>query len=159
MVELYDYQNNKLLTKKINTMSEQTNEALDVAKANLATAKEELKKFQKKNGLKADETPNDEKLAKKLSSLQNKVAKAEKEVKIAKKGAKGESAPRASKYEYPADCVTAEDKKKFRTAQRNAAKKGEKVEKKAAKVEKSSKKAAKEETPVVKKKKSVVVED
>jgi hypothetical protein len=142
-------------------MSEELNQALEAAKADLATAKENFKKFLTKNNLKAGVTPKDEALAKKLAGLEKKIATAEKGVKDAKKALKPkkEKAERVSKYEYPADCTSAEDRKKFRTSQRNAEKSASKKSTKAEKVEaKPSKKKAEAEVEApVKKKKKVVV--
>jgi len=138
-------------------MSDEKIAALETAKAGLTTAKEAYKSFLKKNNLKDGATPKDENLAKKMASYQSKIEKAEKAIKAAKKDLKPkkEKAERVSKYDYPADVTTAEDKKKFRTAQRNAAKSAAKAEKKGDK-KKSAK--AEVEAPVKKKKKAVAVE-
>jgi hypothetical protein len=103
-----------------------------------------LQSFTKKNNLSMKEAPADkklkpewEKLTKAYSEARTKRDAQEEAVKALKP-----KAERASKYEYPKECVTKEDKKKFRATQRAAANKAEK-----AASPKKSKKAKKEEVP------------
>ena len=123
-------------------------EAVEAAKVALKEAKDNLKKFQKGNSLKEGQAPKDETLLKKFESLNKRIEKAEAGYKTAKKAAKPkkEKSARASKYEYPADCVSKSDKKAHRTKLRNETKKANKPAKvkaekpaKEAKVEKSAK--------------------
>ena len=116
---------------------------VEAAKEALKGAKAELTKFTEKHG----DAPEDEKLAKKLNKLKANVDESEKAVRAAKKAAKPkkEKAERQSKYDYPADCTTAEQKKKFRTEARRAANGEAKAAKKAEKAEKAPKAEGKKE--------------
>lgn len=114
-------------------MSETKNDDMEAAKANHTEVKAAYKKFLKANDLKEGEDSDDPKIAKKLKTHLKAVKEAEAAIKAAKKAGKPAKAERVSSYDYPADCVTAEDKKKFRTKARAAAKKGEKAAKKDAK--------------------------
>lgn len=117
------------------------------AKEALATAKEErkaafaeLRAFEKENSLAKGEDHSASKVGKKWAKLKaayDKKVTASDAIEEAMKGLKSEPTVRPSKYTYPADCVTAADKKKFRAAARAAAKKGDKP----AKAEKTDKKA------------------
>lgn len=151
-------------------MSDEKVKALETAKEGLNTAKANYKSFLEKNKLKDGVTPKDDTLAKKMASHQEKIEKAEKGVKAAKKALKPakEKKERTSVYEYPDDVVTAEDRKKFRTKARNAAKAAEKAKAKAEKAEakgekkkegKGEKAKAEPEVEKKKKKKEAVSED
>lgn len=140
---------------------------VESAKADLATAKENHKKFVKANGIKEGATPKDEAIAKKLAQHETRVEKAEKALKLAKKAEKPkkEKVEKASKYDYPADVTTAEARKKFRALKRagekkevNAAKKAEKLAAKKSS-EKSGKPVKKEEGKPKAKKVAVEAED
>src|SRR5690606_3416418 len=78
---------------------------------------------------------------------------------------KKEKAERPSKYEYPADCVTADQKKKFRASKRAEAKKAdkpakaEKVKTEKVKAEKTKEEAVPAESETKKEKKVVKSED
>lgn len=127
---------------------EEIKESLNTSKEDLKAAKTELKEFEKSNKLaKGEDHSADEKLGKKWSKLNLVVEKKTKEVEDLRaelEAAKPEPKVRESKYEYPADCTSAADKKKFRTAQRAAK---AKAEKDAAKGEtKSDKKSKKDKT-------------
>lgn len=133
---------------------------VESAKADLATAKENHKKFLKANNIKEGVTPKDEKIASKLAQLETKVEKAEKALKGAKKAEKPkkEKVAKASKYEYPADITTADARKKYRALKRAEGKKAENAAKKAEKAaagkvskDKSAKPVKKEEKPKTKK--------
>jgi len=119
---------------------------LETAKIDLATAKSNFKKFLKTNNLKENEIPSDGALAKKMANHQNKMAKAEKALKIAKKESKPKK-DRISKYDYPPDCDTAEKRKKYRAEQRSKLKKVGKAEKKAKKSEKAPEEKKKKTAP------------
>lgn len=137
---------------------------LDAKKVELKEKRAELEAFEKEKGLKrGKDHSEDEKSGKKwkrlkgevdaLAAQRNTLADAVKDSKPKK-----EKVDRPSKYEYPADCTTADLKKKFRAAQRTAAKKKDKPEKvkveKAEKTEKVEKKGDKaEKAPEGKKKK------
>jgi hypothetical protein len=93
-------------------------------------AKKDLNKFCKENKLEADKEHPDNKKWVKLKTLVEKTQKAveDSEKWLEENKDKKESTPRASKYEYPADVVTAADKKKFRAQARAAANKKTKGE-------------------------------
>jgi colicin import membrane protein len=131
---------------------EAAQEDLTAAKEERKVAKEEFKAFKKEKGIKGDEAPEDQKLAKKFnkmkSTVDTKVARVEeieawmKENKPAK-----ERKPRDTKYEYP-DGATAAEKKKIRAAERarlkREAKEASGEGKKSKKAKDGDKKAQKE---------------
>lgn len=143
---------------------EQAMEAVQIAKDAVKGAKADLKAFRKEHNLKPDDVPGEEKVVKQLTKLTNKLAKAEEELEAAQEVVKGlkPATVRATVYVYPAECVTAADKKKHRAKMRRAkksAEKGEtKVEGKAKKSEAAPEAPAAEEGKK-KKKKSEQEED
>lgn len=122
---------------------EEAQEALAPAKEELGVAKEELKAFRKEAGIKKDETPTDPKVKKRFDKFVENVEKKQKEVEEIKtyladnKPAK----VRESKYEYPEDCTSDSDRKKYRAKMRRQAAAGEPGEE--AKEEKAEKKEKK----------------
>jgi len=104
-------------------MSKEEPTALDTAKAALKAAQKDHKTFYKENNLKEGKTPKDEKLAKKAGKLEKAITRAQAAVSATKKESRQ---PRESKYEYPSDCVTAGDKKKYRAKTRSGSKSKEK---------------------------------
>jgi hypothetical protein len=176
---IFEYQIRK------NNMSKKEKKAKDAVAADLSPrekAREAFVKFVKENNLDMKTEPSDKKLAKKWNALKaeleaaKEAEKAAGETKEGKKSSKKEekpkkekkaAAPRPSKYEYPADCVSKEEKKKFRAKQRAAEKSSEKKaakkatkEEKAAPAKKAPKKADKEEVaPAKKAKKASKSED
>lgn len=136
---------------------EEAKEAVKAAKEELSVAKQELKAFEKENKLaKGEDHSEHEKHGKRWGKLKAVVTKKESALATAEedlKGLKSEGAGRASKYDYPADCTTAKDKKAYRTkmrAEKNkkdkpAKEKKEKAPKEEAATEKKSKKEKKAE--------------
>lgn len=111
---------------------EQAQEAAALKKDELRTAKAELKTFRKENKLKPDETPGEEKVAKKMAKLMSNVEKAEKALEEANAMVK-ELKPaksRVSSYDYP-EGMTAAEKKKYRAKMRREKKSAEKAAAKA----------------------------
>lgn len=98
---------------------------LEAAKTELAAARTALKTFREENGLKrkidysedAKHGKTFKKLVRAETEAQEAVTALESKVKALKP-----ASTRNTKYDYPADVVTAEDKKKYRTKMRNAAK-------------------------------------
>jgi hypothetical protein len=121
--------------------------ALDAAKSSLGEAREELRSFRAKHGIKKGETPSEPKVAEKLEKLEKRVSKREAAMHEAKAALKGKTpkAERVSKYNYPKDCDTPEKKKKFRQEARKAAKAEMRAAKKAEKTPKTRKAATKED--------------
>ena len=133
---------------------EEALEAQGVAKDAVKEAKAALTEYYTKNKLKRNEDYTDDaKHGGKIQKLQNAIDRESStlenigEQMKALKPKKEKSAGRETKYEYPADCVTSEQKKKYRIKMRKEAEnadkpKKEKTEKpapkKAAKAEKSS---------------------
>ena len=129
-------------------------EAVELTKAATKTRQEASaakEAYAKEHGLKTKKDHSDDpKHGKAWKALQKvyKAAKAEEEAaKETEKGLKPKVV-KSSKYEYPEDVITADDKKKYRAKMRASAKaadkkeaKGEKSDKKASKEEKSDKKA------------------
>ena len=137
--------------------------ALDTKKADAKTARLELKAFMKEHKIKEGETPEDEKLAKKLNKLADAYTKAQAGVEKATEAVKGlkPKAARATTYEYP-EGMSAAEKKKFRSQARAAAKKAAKAAEKGdepAKEKKSKKSEPEAEAPAKDKKKKKQVED
>lgn len=122
-------------------------------KEELAEAKKDLRAWKKENKIKRNKPVEDEKLKKALEKKETQLEKLTSEHEKALKAAKDlkPASSRRTKYEYPADCVTDQDKKKYRAKMRREkakAEKGENPEKpakkeKKAKVEKPSKKKKK----------------
>ena len=135
---------------------EQAQEAASVKKEALKAVKAEAKEFRKENKLRPDDTPTDEKLAKKLAKLTSAVEKAQKEYDDAVEAMKAlkPKTVRQSKYEYP-DGMTAQEKKRFRAKSRAEARKAEKAASTPPK-EKKEKEKATDEAPA---KKRRVAED
>lgn len=151
---------------------EQAMEATQISKDAVKAAKAELKAFRKQHNLKPDDSIEDEKLAKQLTKLTNKLSKAEEELAAAQETAKSLQPVKAriTSYEYPEDCVTAADKKKYRAKKRREKKAAEKAanagEAGEAPVKQKKSKAPVEETqeavdeePTTKKKRKTVAED
>lgn len=134
---------------------EEAKTALPQLREDAKAARKDLKSFCKENKLDYEvDHSADEKHGKKYGKLKKAVDSTKKAVESAEEFVssnkpKKEKKERVSKYEYPADCTSAGDKKKFRAAQRAAAKRAEKGEK-AEKAPKKDK-AAKGEPDVVKK--------
>lgn len=126
---------------------EQSEELLKSSKEEREVARDEFKAFRVENKIKKDEPPTDAKLLKKYNSLLAQKEKKEKEVDeiVAwRKENKPKKEPkiRETKYDYPAECTTTIDKKKFRASERARIKReakeaagGGKKEKKADKKE------------------------
>jgi hypothetical protein len=134
-------------------MAEKTHEelvqALEEKKAELKAKREELATLEKEYKLKPGKDHSaDEKVGKKWLKLKNSVDalaeernKLQEAVKTSKP--KKEKTVKPSKYEYPADVVTPEQKKKWRASQRAEKKKANKPEK-AEKAEKVKEKKSEE---------------
>lgn len=108
---------------------EEAQEQFNAAKEALKTAKEELREFMAENKIKKGATPEDPKILKKFESLTKKVETSRETAEGLKEALK-ELKPkknRETKYAYP-EGMSDKDKKKFRAAQRRAAK-GEKAPK------------------------------
>jgi hypothetical protein len=107
-------------------------EDLKAAKEELKVAKTEKRDFEKSSKLAKDtDHSGDAKHGKRWTKLNDMVVKKTTQVENLQKAvdeAKPETTVRPSKYDYPADVVSALDKKKYRTAQRAAAKKKAKAE-------------------------------
>lgn len=144
------------------TSHEELVKQLEAAKATHTEAKEALKDFRTENEIKKGTDPSEVtgkagkeygklvKAAEKAAEAYEKLKEAEKENRPRKE--------RQSKYEYPADVVTAEDRKKYRTKMR----KQSADDAKPGKEKKSDKKASKKEeapAPVAKPKKKKSSED
>jgi len=115
-------------------------EKLATAKENYSTAREELKEVMKENKIKRGAEVEDVTPAKVQKSYKIKLGKVEKAKALLEKAKEAVKSTkvkkeRVSKYEYPEDCLSVEDKKKYRTKLRNAKKKADKPakEKKADK--------------------------
>jgi hypothetical protein len=158
---------NKKPTEKTET---QPASKVDELKSIVKDAKVALTTYYKENKLKRDEDYTDDaKHGTKIGKLQKTIEKAESKLaealeedapkgKEKKTKKESSSAGRETKYDYPADCVTAEDKKKFRIQARKAAEGGDKPKKEKAPKGKSAKadEAKVEAGPKGKKKKSKV---
>jgi len=108
---------------------EEAQEQFTAAKEALKAAKEELREFMAENKIKKGATPEDPKILKKFESLTKNVETARETAECLKESLK-ELKPkktRETKYAYP-EGMSDKDKKKFRAAQRRAAK-GEKAPK------------------------------
>lgn len=131
---------------------EEASQQLDTAREKLATEKDALREFKRENKIKRDKPVEDAAIAKKLEAAEKRVEKAREAVETAKEAVK-ELKPRkerSTKYEYPADCVTDKDKKKYRAKIRRESKKEESGEEKGkeAKAEKPEKKKVAKKKPV-----------
>lgn len=147
---------------------EELKAALEEAQSSLKSAKSDLKEFMAENKIKKGTEVadvQDKKTRKAYESLVNSVDKfaAQVEKYSAEEKEARPAKARASKYEYPDDVVTKEDRKKWRTKMRNQANgKSEKAGKKAksekpeaaGKAEKSGKTSKKEKAGKAKKKSS-----
>lgn len=137
---------------------EEASEARDKAKITVKQAKEQLTDYYTKNKLKRNiDYTSDKKHGEPILKLQSKIDQATEQLENinliltkmgtksksndakAEKGKATKSAGREAKYDYPADCDTAEKKKKYRIEQRRKA--AGKTEK-PAKTEKASKSKA-----------------
>lgn len=119
---------------------EEALELMDAKKEKLSELKQGLREWKKENKIKRNKPVEDEKLATQLTKKEEVVTKAQEAYDTARDSAK-ELKPqkdRVSKYEYPADCITDKDKKRYRAKMRRDAKAGEKPEKES-KVEKDGK--------------------
>lgn len=115
-------------------------------KEQLSEAKNDLREFKKENKVKRNKPLDDPKLAAQLEKKEALVEKLRLQMDELKETAR-ELKPRkdrVTKYDYPADCTTDKDKKKFRAKMRRETKKAAKGE-----TEKASDKPAKK---VIKKK-------
>lgn len=139
---------------------EESEELLKSSKEEREVARSEFKDFCSENKIKKGEEPTDAKLLKKYNNL--KAQKEKKEAAVTevidwRKENKPKKEPkvRETKYNYPDDCKTIIDKKKFRASERARVKreakeaagggkkeKAPKVEKKANKGEKQAEKEA-----------------
>jgi len=119
---------------------------MEAAKTKLGAEKEALREFKKENKIRRNKPVEDAAVAKKLEAAEAKVEKAREAFDAAKEVAK-ELKPRkerVTKYEYPEDCVTDKDKKKYRAKMRREAKKADApAEEKKPAAKKAAKKVAK----------------
>lgn len=146
--------------------AEEAKAFVSTKKGELKTAKEELRAFEKENKLeKGGDHSGHEKHGKKWSKMNKVVESLRAEIEAAENWAKEnkpkkEKTPRAVKYEYPKECVTEADRKKYRAKMRAQAKseqkKAEKGEAGESKKSKKKKEAEAEEAP---KKKKATIED
>jgi hypothetical protein len=156
------------------TSYEEALEALEAAKAEQKAARTALDSFGMKNKLPKGKDHSENKEHGKTWSKLNKAWQTAKDARMAieeaAKALKPARAERTSKYEYPEDCVTADQKKKFRAAQRAEKKRAEKgetpkkekkvqKEEKAQKPAKADKKSEKLASKPEKKKKAKPVDD
>jgi len=129
---------------------EEAQEQFGDAREALKAAKDELREFMAENKIKKGATPEDPKILKKFESLTQKVDAAREKAEGLKEAIK-ELKPkknRETKYAYP-EGMSDKDKKKFRAAQRRAAKGGEpkaKKEKESDEGETKAKKPLKKKT-------------
>ena len=147
-------------------VSSQEAPTLAAVKTDLTVARDTFADWLKKNKLdKSKDYTKDKKFGKeyvKLTTTINELTakRAELEGETKKTKSKKSAASARTKYDYPADIVTAEQRKKYRVEQRKLASKTEKTEKSVK--EKESKKAPKKEeveTPKGKNKKKPAKED
>ena len=132
----------KKKTKKAKEIAKIEAPNLAAVKTDLTVARDNFQAWLKKNKLERNKDyTNDKKFGKEYTVFQTTInelnaqkAELEGETKKSKKAA----AASRTKYDYPADCVTEEQKKKYRVAQRNLAKKAAKGESKP-KTEKAEK--------------------
>lgn len=148
---------------------EEATAAAATAKEEKKAARQALKEFEAEKGLKhrEDHSENEDgKIAKqwkKLNAALQTAITAEEEAEKASKDLKPKK-EREAKYDYPEDCVTAEQKKKYRAEARAAAKKAAKGEAKAEKkekvaTEKATEKSSKKDKKKEKKTKAVETSD
>lgn len=128
------------------TSVEEAKENLATTKEELQVAKDELKSYRKEHKLEKDvdysEDAKHGKTWKKLLKAITSKEEAITEIKtwMEENKPKKEKVARESKYEYPADCTSEDDKKKFRAKKRREAAAAEKGEtEKPAKEKKASK--------------------
>jgi hypothetical protein len=138
-------------TEKVATTNggnfEKLQKTFEDLKVKAKEARSALQSFTKKNGLGMKEAPADKKLKPEFEKLTKAYETLKSQRDAAEEAAKASKprSERASKYDYPADVVTSEDKKKFRAAQRKANKP---AKEKAPAKEKPSKKVSKKEEVV-----------
>jgi len=100
---------------------------LEAAKTDLSEKREALREFKTENKIKRNKPVEDPAIQKQLETHEGAVEKAREVVDAAKAAAK-ELKPRkerVTKYEYPEDCTTDKDKKRYRAKMRREAKKAE----------------------------------
>lgn len=127
---------------------EEAKENLSTTKEELQVSKDEIKSYRKENKLEKDTDYSEDpkhgktwkKLAKAVSSKEETIA--EIRTWMEENKPKKEKVQRESKYEYPEDCTSEDDRKKFRAKKRREAASAEKE----AAEPKKEKKASKEET-------------
>ncbi len=131
-----------------NKTYEEALETVNTLKEKLGEERTALREFKSENNIKRGKEPEDEKIAAKLEKLVAGIEKTREAIDIAKVEAK-ELKPRknrVTKYDYPDDCTTDADKKKYRAKMRREAKKdAEPVKKDAEPVKKVPKKRKQEE--------------
>jgi AAA+ ATPase superfamily predicted ATPase len=101
---------------------------LETAKEKLAEVKTDLREFKQEKKIRRNKPVEDKEIAKELGVKEKAMEDARQEVEDAKAAAK-ELKPRkerVTKYDYPKDCVTDKDKKKFRAKSRRDVKKAAK---------------------------------
>src|SRR5690606_8121133 len=116
---------------------------IETTKDELSVAKSELKEFLKSNKLSSKEDHSeDPKHGKKYRKYKDLIAKKEQQIQDAKDWIRDNKPAviRPTKYEYPEDCVTEKDKKKFRARMRAEAKRAEAGEQPKEKKAKTAKK-------------------
>lgn len=142
------------MAKKAKVKAEETaGDPKKEALSKLNEAKSALTAYLKKNKLKrSDDHSEDKKHGSKIAKLEKAIEKAQAAYEKLKapskkkdKGAKKESAGRRTKYDYPADIVSADDRKKYRQKMRAEAKAAGKGEKKSKKAKTGKPKADKAE--------------
>lgn len=134
---------------------EEALEQVNVAKEGLKEAKVAVREFRTENKIKRGKEPEDAKLKASLAKLEKAVETAKEKLEASRADAK-ELKPRkqrATIYDYPADCVTDADKKKYRAKMRREKRKAEKAE------EGGEEKKAPAKKKVVKKKPAATEED
>jgi len=103
---------------------------LETAKEAYASEKEAIRDWKKENKIRRNKPIEDPKVQAELEKREAKVETLREAMDAAKEAAK-ELKPRkerVTKYEYPDDCTTDKDKKKYRAKMRREAKKAEKGE-------------------------------
>lgn len=130
---------------------EEAKENLSTTKEELQVAKDELKSYRKEHKLEKDTDYSEDakhgktwkKLTKAITSKEEAIA--ETRTWMEENKPKKEKVARESKYEYPADCTSEDDKKKFRAKMRREAASAEKAAAGGEAAPKKEKKASKEE--------------
>lgn len=128
---------------------EEAKKKLADAKDEAKAARGELRDFEKENDLeKGGDHSKHEKAGKKWSKLNDALKKKQDKVDAAQAvldEVKKDKAPRPSKYEYPAEVKTPQDKKKYRAKMRAEKKRAEKGDAKAEKGKDKKSSKSKEE--------------